>query len=84
MTRTAKTHAGRKLHLPNGIWTYVIGKGSVNIRDPNGFRTNVDISTLTGWSDNDIERGKWKGYFKIKPSQVKEYIEKNLTIKMSS
>jgi len=75
---TKKIHPGRKIHLPSGVWTYVIGKSYVNIRDPNGKRTNVDTAVLIGEKYEDIERAQWNRYFHIAPVDVKSYIEKSL------
>ncbi len=79
---TKRVHSGeRKIHLPDATWTYRIGSGNVKIRDPNGFATVVTYSEATGWDWCQIERGIHKGYFKIRPSDIKSYIEKNLTIR---
>lgn len=68
----------RKIHLPTGIWTYRITSGNVLIRNPDCTKTHeACLTKITGMSWDTIERGIWKGWFKIVPSQVKKYIEDN-------
>lgn len=69
----------RKIHFEDEIWEYKIKPSCVIIISPERVNHRIDMSTFTGWSWHDIERGQWKKYFPpIKPSYVKEYIEKNL------
>ncbi len=80
---TKRIHGGeRKIHFLDAVWTYRIGGGGcVRIRDPNGFTTSVGYAAVTGWDQETVNRGIWKRYFAVRPSDIKAYIEKNLTIR---
>jgi hypothetical protein len=75
MTRTF-----RRLVLPSGEWGWFHGRSHSVLRAPDGKRTVVDDSTLTGRSWNTLERGHWKRTSDgtISPSDVKAYIEQIL------
>ncbi len=60
-------------------YQYRIGSGYVKIR---GYPP-IDLSTFTGISWDQIEKGKWKKWFSITPSDIKEFIEKKIQIKSS-
>lgn len=63
---TKRVHSGeRKIHFSDAVWTYRIYGGSVKIRDPNGF------TSMMNYDQNCT----------IRPSDIKEYIEKNLTVR---
>lgn len=70
----------RKLVLASGEWGWLCGGTNVLLRAPDGKRTPVDLSTLTGRSWNTIERGHWKrtNDGTIAPSHVRAYIEAHL------
>lgn len=68
----------RKVHIGTEVWEYRLGKGSAVIFHPNGYKTVVDYSQLTGKSWDDIERGHWKKYFSVTPRDVAAYIEAHL------
>lgn len=65
----------RKITLPNGVWKYFVGKGSVEIRGPNGERHNPHCCDLLGITGDEWDRGKWKRWAHITPANVKRWIE---------
>lgn len=66
----------RKLHIDGCIWTYHVGDVYIGIWSPEGKKFLTDISEVSGWPWDDIERGKWKGNWKgISPSMVKNFIK---------
>ena len=71
----------RKIHLPDGIWTYDFHSAShIKIRNPSLDTTyGVNAPTLTGLSWNEIERGARKRWLHLTPSLVKEYIVNNIS-----
>jgi hypothetical protein len=74
---------GRKLHLSNGeVWTWdmVSAGGTIKIRRPDRKAFAVPMSAITGLTENDIERGYWKGTRDawVTPRTVKAYIEREL------
>ena len=71
--------------MPDGIWTYRIGcknpgcGGGATIRNPDCTITaKFDMSELTGWSWNDLERARWKKTPEpqVKPSDIRSFIDK--------
>ena len=69
----------RKIHLFGKVWEYIISKGGgIVIWGPDGKKYLTDMSEVSGWDWNAIERGTWKKYFSITPSMIKHYIEFNL------
>jgi hypothetical protein len=68
----------RKVHINNQIWHYSIGKQNVIIESPEEIQWVVAFDKLLNMKWSDIERGQWKRYFTIKPSNIKTYIESNL------
>ncbi len=72
-------HFKRKVHFgPDEIWSYRIGQMMVKIRTPKGTTTTtVLLSTLTGMSEEDLERGLWKKTWRgVGPQEIKNYIAK--------
>lgn len=47
----------RRLVIGDKEYRYRIGSGGVRIVTPKGKNVYVDMSTFSGWSWNDIERG---------------------------
>jgi len=66
----------RKIHLPQGVWSYKIGKGGVSIRTPNNCTTyKTDVSEVSGWSWDSIEKSHSKGGgFHVSPGDIKNFI----------
>jgi hypothetical protein len=68
----------RNLVLSNGTWKYKIGRSFILIVSPNGKRHLTNQSEVSGLSWEQLERGYWKKWFSgIKPSMIKDWIEKN-------
>jgi len=68
----------RKIHIRDKIYNWKFIKNRILIFDPDGKKFIPTLSELTGLSNNDIERGQRRRYFSVLPSQVKEYIVKNI------
>ncbi len=84
VTRHRKTRSLRhKIHMPDGVWTYQIGckspgcGGGATIRNPDCTLTGkIDMSELTGWSWDALERAGWKGGGpQVKPADIRTLIE---------
>jgi len=74
-----KKQTRRRIHLFNKVWEYYISRGgNILIWGPDGEKHTTDMSKVSGWNWNEIERGTWKRYFSITPAQIKHYIEYNL------
>lgn len=70
---------GRKIHFGDEIWRYKITGSGIKIQDPENRRTFVEMTEITGWNWDDLERADWKGYTpQVKPSHIKRYIKKHL------
>ncbi len=83
VTRHRKAQPLRhKIHMPDGIWTYQIGRkttGGATIRNPDCELTGkIDMSELTGWSWDALERAEHKRteFPQVKPSDIRLLIEK--------
>lgn len=73
----------RRIHIKDEagveIWRYRIFQyGRIVIRSPYGKKYLSDVSEILGWSHDEVERGYWKKYLQVKPSQIKAYILKEL------
>ncbi len=82
VTRHRKSQPLRhKIHMPDGIWTYQIGRkttGGATIRNPDCRLTGkIDMSELTGWSSQALERAEFEGteFPQVKPSDIRLLIE---------
>jgi hypothetical protein len=66
----------RKLHIAGEVWTYTLNRGGARIVNPDRTRSYyAGHNLLTGMSWSEIERAKWKHYWKgVEPSQVKDWI----------
>jgi len=66
----------RKIHLDGEIYQYRIGKGYVVIEFPDGHREVVSDSTITGRTNDALERGRWKKTSDgmVLPSHVKAWL----------
>jgi len=75
-----KKHKGRKIHIDGDEYTYKIGTHGVEWRDLEGKRHFTDMSTLTGWSWDELERSRYKGFLppQIEPSDVRKLIIQHL------
>lgn len=65
----------RKLIVNDKQYEYRIGKQNTVIRY-NGKSVIVDHREMIGIDWNDIERGRWKKWFSIKPKDIVEYIQR--------
>ena len=54
-------------------YKWKVGRRFIDIRSPEGFRMSPTIGRVTG--EQDIERARHKGYLRVVPQQVKEFIE---------
>jgi len=68
----------RKIIVDDKTYYWLLRPGTVVIWDEEKKKHIFDLSTFTGWSWNDIERGYWKRYFSVKPKYVAEQIRKLL------
>lgn len=70
----------RKMIIGDQTWEYQFGKGNAVIKSPEGKKTVVDYSKLTGKSWDIIERGQRKKTSdgEVTPQHVKNYIVSTL------
>jgi hypothetical protein len=68
----------RKIHLDGKEWKWFVGDWYIIIYSPWGEKITLSLPQFTGWTPDTIERAKWKEYFSIKPSDVRDYIMENL------
>ena len=66
----------RKIIVNNQQFEYKVGNGNTVIKYK-GKGEIVSHTKMTGLSNNDIDRGKHKRWFSIKPSQIADYIKRN-------
>lgn len=66
----------KAIHINGVEYPYKVSSVGVKIQLPNNKKHYVDMSTLTGWTWNALERVKWKGGLgpAVTPSDIKEYI----------
>ena len=77
--KTASNPLPRKIHIGGEEWSYQIGTSGVNIRNPDLTKTKyVQYTELFGMTVEEVERAKNHKNFLVKPSDVRDYIEKNL------
>lgn len=63
----------RKIHQPDGIWQYFVGKTSVVLYSPTGQKYVESCHKIA--RIDDWERAKWKGYGKIEPFMIVDWIK---------
>lgn len=70
----------RKIHFPNDeVWSYAISNHGVRIRSPEGKTTRLSMVQFMGCTPENVGEALWKNSVKqIKPSHIKNYIEKHL------
>lgn len=71
MSRRSK----RKIVVDGIEWSYIIGRSMVvaRMKDSNVVK-KIFLNQLTGLDWNEIERGCWKRYFHIYPSQIANWL----------
>ena len=74
----------RTIELPEGPWTYTVGRRTTVIRDANNKRHIVNTNELVGmtpdnWDDYLANRGPGIG-----PQQIKDYINTHLYDKVDA
>jgi hypothetical protein len=65
----------RKLTLESGVWEFQVGSSNLSVRSPQGKRTTVDFSKLTGLSWEQIENLQDNKGFAVSPGDVRKFIE---------
>ena len=73
----------RKLHITHNnkeeIWHYLIGRSTVTIKWPNNNKKiYVKFDKIMDMTIYEVERGIYKGWLHVVPSDVKHYIETKL------
>lgn len=66
----------RKIVVDNRNYYWLYKGSKIVIWDEKGKKHLYDDSDATGWSNDAIERGKWKKYFSITPSFIADFIRK--------
>lgn len=65
----------RKISVNDVEWRFKIGKQNVVARNAETGKSKViNFHHLTGLSWNEIDRGKWKGWFSITPKQIANWL----------
>lgn len=66
----------RTINIDGRIWRWKVGRNNVVARaQDNDEKRVVDFSKLTGLDWYSIERGQWKGGFKITPGMVADWLQ---------
>jgi hypothetical protein len=68
--------AYRKLIINKQEYQYTIGSHTIVIKHVGGKRYNIQLPELTGLSWEEIEKGHWKNYLQVEPSDVANYIRR--------
>jgi hypothetical protein len=64
----------KKIHTDEGVYQYQVGRQNVLLFDPKGTKSVIPLSDISGLSWDQIERGKWKRWFSVTPSMVRDFI----------
>ena len=65
----------RKINIEGDIWTYRITKAVVQIVNPDcSKKWSIPLPDFTNMTWDNIERGQWKGWFKLGPGDIADYI----------
>ena len=71
----------KAVHINGQEYPYKVSRAGVRWYTPDGKPHFVNMSELTGWTNDALERANWKGYPPaVKPSDVKEYLIKKLEL----
>lgn len=69
----------RKIHIGKDIWTYQMSHSGVKVRTPDRTKSfYVDAAVVAKTDQYNWERGLWKGYSRLTPGMVRDYIMENL------
>jgi len=69
----------RKIIVDEKLWWWKFIKSKVvAYSDETKEKRVIDLSTLTGQSWNDIERGEWKHYFSVTPKEVEKWLKEEV------
>lgn len=66
----------RKITVDGKVWEYEIGSKFCVARSAEEKRL-IDLSALTGLSWADIERGRWKRWFRVTPKDIASWLVTN-------
>lgn len=65
----------RAVHIDGAEYPYKITKSGVKVRTPEGKSMYFDMTEVTGWTNDALERADWKGYWPpVTPRRVKELV----------
>ena len=69
----------RWIHVKGNDYRWKVGKNHVVIRPQEGPCLCPTIAQLLYMTNDEVERGMWKGWLSITPADIKEYILKEPT-----
>jgi hypothetical protein len=68
----------RKITLESGVWEFMVGKSNLCVKSPEGKKTVIDFSALTGLTWNQIENLQDNRGFTVSPADVRKFIEEKV------
>lgn len=76
MNKPAK--GARKIVVDGKTYFWFYKRSKIVIWSDDGVKHVYSDSDMTGMTSDNIERGKWKGWFSITPSDVAKWIKKEM------
>ena len=65
----------RAIHIDGLEYPYKVTRSGVKVRTPDGKSLYFDMTEVTGWTNDDLERAAWKRYLPpVTPRRVKELV----------
>ena len=77
----------KRIHFPDGVWTYKVGSWNILIRDPEGEVTRASLRDVIGPDEGSqsfingerAEHPSWDmAWTGVKPAQIRCFITENL------
>lgn len=68
----------RKVHIDDKEWKYLIIGSMIVIRTPDNKKHVTDMTEAFNMTNDEVEKGLYKGWLHIGPGDIKKYIQENL------
>lgn len=71
----------RVINVDGKVWRFKVGRSHVVFQAPNGRKSVAPCADVAGFTPTEWERGRWKGYAAVVPSNVADWIRGKLAMR---
>jgi len=74
----------RVINVDGQVWRFKVGRSHVEFQAPNGRKWVAACAAVIGCTESEWERGRWKGWAAVLPSNVADWIRSKLAVRRPS